>query len=746
MWNDFFSIQKNREMRTITFLGFTWHHKRQQRSAWRRTLKARAIQDKYDTELLRNPKKIVFLTPYYGSPLDPWLAVLLEETKKIQRNHLTLVATFPGELTRHKSQPFQSEPIFRWEQIMDCLDTSEELFIHLPDTHLNEFTQKLTHQDLARLRQHPNIRINIVASDNNEKQLKESASILQEITSNISLSVSSRKEAYQDRHTSTGIPIYYTTFGANYIQHCLPEKFKNREKIILVAPGGHPQKAKVLKFIKKNLPEFTLITVPCSYNELRTSSDFNMFELLTKIREYFLKPLGTSLFTLSFCEEDFSLFFIGAYCSNSIGITLSSAPYYPNALNTLPFTYITAHQMCEQIVEDIRRVCDDREKYEEVSQQNAARLNEYFHFSDPALSGIDKLYASKPNFTPKLSIDYQHERKNYQTMNSQGNIRIDSPPPLLTAILYTYNHETSIAKCIESLLNQKTDYPYEIHIWDDCSIDNTGIICLQYAKQYPEKIKLVLQPKNTFTLPDLEVQSFTAISNIRSKYFCCIDGDDFWCDENKIQISLDFLEANPEYIGFAHDTIQVDYYNNTSMSYIHELCNYATIENPVTLTADAPFFLTSSRIFRSSGYEKKELLPIDYKQYYYHLAQGPIFYYDKIMAAYVIGENNTFVGLQKKVRDLNSMFPAKLLSMFDYQHDDFCTQLLQKYDKTNGVTPRRYKRLLLFKKLFGVRRGWQLWFFLTFVPKFGFDCLSENYIYNRKQVKKTADKRVKREG
>lgn len=160
--------------------------------------------------------------------------------------------------------------------------------------------------------------------------------------------------------------------------------------------------------------------------------------------------------------------------------------------------------------------------------------------------------------------------------------------PLLTAIIFTYNHNDTIAKCIESLVNQKTSYPYEIHIWDDASIDGTSDICRKYAAQYPEKIKLIVQEKNTFCGPYCEMQSFAAIKSIRTPYFCIIDGDDCWCDENKIQIALDFLENHPEYVGFAHDTLQVNKYDNTIHSYVHDLLKQ-DIQNPVVLCGGGVF-------------------------------------------------------------------------------------------------------------------------------------------------------------
>lgn len=343
-------------------------------------------------------------------------------------------------------------------------------------------------------------------------------------------------------------------------------------------------------------------------------------------------------------------------------------------------------------------------------------------------------------YLPEYSLYLEH----HTTHNNETVIyAVAKKKAKLTAILFTYNHRDSIARCIESLLFQETEYLYEIHIWDDCSIDGTSEVCRQYAEKYGDKIRLFLQKSNTFLNSDLGLQSFSAISNIKTDYFCVIDGDDYWCDKTKIQTALSFLEAQPEYIGYAHDTLQVDKNTGTSLSYINSLLKLK-VSNPVTFGVEAPFFLTSSRIFRSSGYHLKNILPIDYLLYYYHLAKGPIYYHDKIMAAYVIGENNTFANLGGIICDLNSMFPYRLAKMFDFQQDEFCTALLKKHDEANSIGDTRHRRLCFSKRIFGTRLGWHVWFYLTFVWRYGFECAEINFVYSRSKAKKLSDSRARK--
>ena len=61
----------------------------------------------------------------------------------------------------------------------------------------------------------------------------------------------------------------------------------------------------------------------------------------------------------------------------------------------------------------------------------------------------------------------------------------------LTIVTTTYNQEKYIEEAIESMLMQKTNFPFQIVVSDDCSKDRTREILVEYEKRYPEKIKVL---------------------------------------------------------------------------------------------------------------------------------------------------------------------------------------------------------------------------------------------------------------
>lgn len=115
--------------------------------------------------------------------------------------------------------------------------------------------------------------------------------------------------------------------------------------------------------------------------------------------------------------------------------------------------------------------------------------------------------------------------------------------------IITYNHKSFIANSLASILDQKTTFPFKIIVIDDCSTDGSSDIIESIAKQNPDTINYFRNEKSIGPL-----KSAVKLANLlTAKYFCFLDGDDYWCNENKIQIQIDFLENNPDYTGCFHD-------------------------------------------------------------------------------------------------------------------------------------------------------------------------------------------------
>ena len=119
--------------------------------------------------------------------------------------------------------------------------------------------------------------------------------------------------------------------------------------------------------------------------------------------------------------------------------------------------------------------------------------------------------------------------------------------PLVSIHCLAYNHKNYIAQAIESFLMQKTNFDYEIIIGEDCSTDGTREIVFDYAKKYPDLIRLVTSDENV----GMNENALRTKLAAKGKYIAYCEGDDYWIDPLKLQKQIDFLEANQDY-GMVH--------------------------------------------------------------------------------------------------------------------------------------------------------------------------------------------------
>ena len=69
---------------------------------------------------------------------------------------------------------------------------------------------------------------------------------------------------------------------------------------------------------------------------------------------------------------------------------------------------------------------------------------------------------------------------------------------LVNIWMVTYNHENYIARAIESVLMQKTNFKYKLIIGEDNSTDNTRKIVQSYQLKFPDKITAFFNEKNRY--------------------------------------------------------------------------------------------------------------------------------------------------------------------------------------------------------------------------------------------------------
>ena len=137
-------------------------------------------------------------------------------------------------------------------------------------------------------------------------------------------------------------------------------------------------------------------------------------------------------------------------------------------------------------------------------------------------------------------------------------MQLKNTNPLLSISCLTFNHVFFIKKCLDGFLMQKTTFPIEVIIHDDCSTDGTREIIEEYSRKYPDIIFPIFQTENQYSNG---VRGFMARFNFprcRGKYIALCEGDDYWTDPYKLQKQVDFLEANDDYVICGHDAKVID--------------------------------------------------------------------------------------------------------------------------------------------------------------------------------------------
>lgn len=126
-----------------------------------------------------------------------------------------------------------------------------------------------------------------------------------------------------------------------------------------------------------------------------------------------------------------------------------------------------------------------------------------------------------------------------------------NPKPKISVLMITYNHARFIRQALDSVFAQKTDFPYEVVIGDDVSTDGTGVILAEYAKNFPDRIRLLRRTQNI----GMNANFADTLAACRGEYVAVLEGDDFWTDDQKFSRQVGFLDGHPECVSCFHNVI-----------------------------------------------------------------------------------------------------------------------------------------------------------------------------------------------
>jgi glycosyltransferase involved in cell wall biosynthesis len=168
--------------------------------------------------------------------------------------------------------------------------------------------------------------------------------------------------------------------------------------------------------------------------------------------------------------------------------------------------------------------------------------------------------------------------------------------PKVSVCVMAYNHEKYIRLCLQSLVEQETDFDFEVIVGEDCSTDNTREIVSEFANQYPSIIKPIFHEENQGPQ-----ENFFAIHRmVQGEYIANIDGDDYALP-GKLKTQVDFLDCHPECNIVWH---RMYIMNDSTGKMVEDLINLELFPKEGFNRADILRFITigmnSSKMYRSA--------------------------------------------------------------------------------------------------------------------------------------------------
>lgn len=166
--------------------------------------------------------------------------------------------------------------------------------------------------------------------------------------------------------------------------------------------------------------------------------------------------------------------------------------------------------------------------------------------------------------------------------------------PKLSVAIVTYNHGKFIADCLNSFVNGKYDFDFEVVIGDDCSTDNNREIIMGFVAKNPDIFDCLFYEKNIGGAANFS----KVLDACKGEYIAYLDGDDMMLP-GKLEKQVKFLDNHPECAIVAHNLGLVDEKGEQFGLLVKE--NLEGIFDINFLLEKGTFFGHSSKMFRSSS-------------------------------------------------------------------------------------------------------------------------------------------------
>lgn len=274
---------------------------------------------------------------------------------------------------------------------------------------------------------------------------------------------------------------------------------------------------------------------------------------------------------------------------------------------------------------------------------------------------------------------------------------------LVSVCVITFNQKAYIQQALDSILSQKTNFDYEILVHDDCSTDGTIEILKKYKEKYPDIIKLLLEEENQYSNGKKITPFF--IPYIKGKYCVLNEGDDYWCDNLKLQKQYDFLENNSEYSMVCHNAKKINDKGDVVGNFgKNKDVDYSTEQ---TILGGGGFIATNSMMFRADLLKNLprhyyECSIGDYILAIHFVMNGKVRYLSNIMSVYRVSTKGSWSKRYAEDEEFFNNFTNNMISTvekmknyYDNKYNKYFDIVIKNFKNTYKL--RRYKFFELIK-------------------------------------------------
>lgn len=254
--------------------------------------------------------------------------------------------------------------------------------------------------------------------------------------------------------------------------------------------------------------------------------------------------------------------------------------------------------------------------------------------------------------------------------------------PLVSIVCTSYNHGDYLAEAIDSFLMQKTNFDFEILIYDDASTDHSPRVIKQYESMHPSLINPIYQTENQYS-KGVRVELFNH-NRARGKYIAVCEGDDYWTDPYKLQKQVDYMEAHPGCSMTVHAADRVLSDKKKVLSTVRPERGNAIFSTERVIEGGGDLIATNSMVY--SKEKVSALAPFylnavvgDYPLVILAALHGTVDYLDDNMSAYRVGVKDSWTE-----REL-----ATSMKRINHYHD-----MERMFDEINEYTHFRYNDAL----------------------------------------------------